>query len=169
MIVKTIATTYVDSDALESIGLSDSSASGADFLAEFAGRNCYQSFDRPNPATRENKDYLKHIIDVGHESVLEHASVTFYIETSRSVLTELERHRHLSFSVVSQRYVDPTELGIHWPPVLDQADLVSAALYELGAEDVVVGVVTARAEVSDPEAVQAIHDYVKGHVRLQLA
>ena len=122
MIVKTIATTYVDSDALESIGLSDSSASGADFLAEFAGRNCYQSFDRPNPATRENKDYLKHIIDVGHESVLEHASVTFYIETSRSVLTELERHRHLSFSVVSQRYVDPTELGIHWPPVLDELD-----------------------------------------------
>ncbi|AGT11925.1 thymidylate synthase [Mycobacterium phage LittleCherry] len=90
----------------------------ADELAEFAGRNCYRSFDRPNPATRENKDYLAHILEVGHESVLEHASATFYIEASRSVLTELERHRHLSFSVVSQRYVDPTQLGIEYPPAL---------------------------------------------------
>ncbi|AIK68909.1 thymidylate synthase [Mycobacterium phage Swirley] len=92
----------------------------ADELAEFAGRNCYRSFDRPNPATRENKDYLAHILEVGHESVLEHASATFYIEASRSVLTELERHRHLSFSVVSQRYVDPTELGVHVPPAIQE-------------------------------------------------
>ncbi|AEL17721.1 ThyX-like thymidylate synthase [Mycobacterium phage Cuco] len=91
----------------------------ADELAEFAGRNCYRSFDRPNPATRENKDYLAHILEVGHESVLEHASATFYIEASRSVLTELERHRHLSFSVVSQRYVDPTEFGVHIPPAVE--------------------------------------------------
>ncbi|QGJ97091.1 ThyX-like thymidylate synthase [Mycobacterium phage PetterN] len=94
----------------------------ADELAEFAGRNCYRSFDRPNPATRENVDYLKHILDVGHESVLEHASATFYIEASRSVLTELERHRHLSFSVVSQRYVDPTKLGYHVPPALREEE-----------------------------------------------
>ncbi|AXC33862.1 ThyX-like thymidylate synthase [Mycobacterium phage Tarynearal] len=92
----------------------------ADELAEFAGRNCYRSFDRPNPATRENKGYLAHILEVGHESVLEHASATFYIEASRSVLTELERHRHLSFSVVSQRYVDPTELGVHVPPAIQE-------------------------------------------------
>ncbi|QGJ92215.1 ThyX-like thymidylate synthase [Mycobacterium phage MarysWell] len=90
----------------------------ADELAEFAGRNCYRSFDRPNPATRSNKDYLAHILEVGHESVLEHASATFYIEASRSVLTELERHRHLSFSVVSQRYVDMAYMDGHFPPVL---------------------------------------------------
>lgn len=90
----------------------------ADELAEFAGRNCYRSFHRPNPKTAKNEDYLTNVIGQGHESVLEHASATFYIETSRSVLTELERHRHLSFSVVSQRYVDPTPLGVHWPPVL---------------------------------------------------
>lgn len=90
----------------------------ADELAEFAGRNCYQSFDRPNPKTRENKDYLAHILEIGHESVLEHASATFYIEASRSVLTELERHRHLSFSVVSQRYVDANDLEYQVPPLL---------------------------------------------------
>ncbi|MFE7717541.1 FAD-dependent thymidylate synthase [Nocardia rhizosphaerihabitans] len=91
----------------------------ADDLAEFAGRNCYRSFNRPNPATAENVDYLNHILEVGHESVLEHATATFYIETSRSVLTELERHRHLSFSVVSQRYVDVAKLGKHFPPAID--------------------------------------------------
>ncbi|QZD97029.1 ThyX-like thymidylate synthase [Mycobacterium phage Drake94] len=127
--VKLIAATEVDESALAELGLRDLhgtyDAEGigdwdADFLAEFAGRNCYRSFHRPNPATAENEDYLAHILEVGHESVLEHATATFYIEASRSVLTELERHRHLSFSVVSQRYVDPTALGVHLPPALDR-------------------------------------------------
>ncbi|AHG23831.1 thymidylate synthase [Mycobacterium phage EagleEye] len=127
MKVQLIAATQIDPEALRLIGyephpyvendydnpLGDYDA---DELAEFAGRNCYRSFNRPNPATAENEDYLKHILDVGHESVLEHGSATFYIKTSRSVLTELERHRHLSFSVVSQRYVDPTPLGFQMPP-----------------------------------------------------
>ncbi|WP_431941626.1 FAD-dependent thymidylate synthase [Nocardia grenadensis] len=92
----------------------------ADELAEFAGRNCYQSFNRPNPETAENVDYLgKNIIGKNHESVFEHASASFYVDASRSVLTELERHRHLSFSVVSQRYVDASKLDFHYPPALD--------------------------------------------------
>lgn len=104
----------------------------ADELAEFAGRNCYRSFDRPNPKTRENEDYLAHILEIGHESVLEHGSATFYIEASRSVLTELERHRHLSFSVVSQRYVDAEDLGYLHPPAIREcqgespSDILSA-------------------------------------------
>ncbi|AFI24957.1 flavin-dependentthymidylate synthase [Mycobacterium phage SWU1] len=132
MKAKLIAATEIDPGALRDIGfeVDDFEESkdedpyfgdfDADELAEFAGRNCYRSFHRPNPATAENEDYLKHILEVGHESVLEHASATFYIEASRSVLTELERHRHLSFSVVSQRYVDPTELGVHVPPAIQE-------------------------------------------------
>lgn len=124
MKVKLIAKTEINPDSLLELGYrthlngsASSYATDADELAEFAGRNCYQSFDRPNPETRENVDYLgKNIIGKQHESVFEHASATFYIETSRSVLTELERHRHLSFSVVSQRYVDPTKLGFQIPP-----------------------------------------------------
>ncbi|AXH46789.1 ThyX-like thymidylate synthase [Mycobacterium phage Acolyte] len=133
MKVKLIAATEVDPDALREIGFEpdiynepdDDGPFGdydADELAEFAGRNCYRSFDRPNPATADNEDYLEHILNVGHESVLEHASATFYIEVSRSVLAELERHRHLSFSVVSQRYVDPVPLGFHVPPALQGED-----------------------------------------------
>lgn len=135
-----VAHTKIDTEALEDLGYevhtdmnSDEfgvprgewyrTASDADELAEFSGRNCYQSFHRPNPATATNRSYLGHILDVGHESVLEHSTASFFVNASRSVLTELERHRHLSFSVVSQRYVDVTELGFHMPPaVLDIED-----------------------------------------------
>jgi thymidylate synthase (FAD) len=92
----------------------------ADELAEFAGRACYKSWSKPNPATAANSDYMRHIIRQGHFSVLEHASVTFYVEgVSRALLLELERHRFLSFSVESQRYVDTEK---HHPePVLPPA------------------------------------------------
>ena len=122
--VKLLAATsinYSGGQVMADLGFTSTSPKSADALSEFAGRNCYRSFDRPNPATADNEDYLKHILDVGHESVLEHASATFYVETSRSVLTELERHRHLSFSVVSQRYVNMTGQDfkmLHLPPAL---------------------------------------------------
>ncbi|WKW87263.1 ThyX-like thymidylate synthase [Mycobacterium phage Chargerpower] len=122
MKVQLIAETAINIPELSDLGYEPHplDEESADELAEFAGRNCYQSFSRPNPATGTNEKYLQHILDVGHESVLEHASATFYIEASRSVLTELERHRHLSFSVLSQRYVDPVPYGIHLPPAIDQ-------------------------------------------------
>jgi thymidylate synthase (FAD) len=79
----------------------------ADELAEQAGRLCYESWDRPNPQTATNQGYLANIIQQGHFSVLEHASATFYIDgVTRNFTHELIRHRHLSFSEVSQRYVD---------------------------------------------------------------
>jgi thymidylate synthase (FAD) len=91
----------------------------ADHLAEFAGRSCYQSFDRPNPKTAANVDYLANILRQQHFSVLEHASATFYVEgASRSLTHELVRHRHLSFSQLSQRYVDGGEAGVVVPPAL---------------------------------------------------
>lgn len=86
-------------------------------LIEFAGRLCYESFDLPNEKTKENSGYIRNIISLGHESVLEHASVTFYVEgVSRNLSHELIRHRHLSFSELSQRYVDMTEANIVVPP-----------------------------------------------------
>ncbi len=102
---------------------------GPDELHEFAGRCCYLSFDRPNPATFLTEDYLqKSIINNDHTSVLEHASFTFYVTgVSRSLLLELERHRHLSFSVVSQRYVDPRKDGMSYvvPPAADADTILS--------------------------------------------
>ncbi|WP_422748114.1 FAD-dependent thymidylate synthase [Mycobacterium sp. WMMD1722] len=100
-------------------------AGGGPALVEFAGRACYQSWSKPNPRTATNDSYLRHIIDVGHFSVLEHASVTFYITgISRSCTHELIRHRHLSYSQLSQRYVPDTEARVVVPPgIEDDAEL----------------------------------------------
>ena len=46
-------------------------ADGGQALAEFAGRACYQSWGKPNPATATNAGYLRHILGVGQLSVLE--------------------------------------------------------------------------------------------------
>ncbi len=90
-----------------------------DELAEFAGRLCYQSWTRPNPATATNEGYLRNILAQEHYSVLEHGSASFYIAgVSRSLTHELVRHRHLSFSQVSQRYVDESKASFITPPVI---------------------------------------------------
>jgi thymidylate synthase (FAD) len=79
-------------------------ADGGQALAEFAGRACYQSWSKPIPSTATNAGYLRHILEVGHLSVLEHSSATFYITgISRALAHELIRHRHLSVSELSQR------------------------------------------------------------------
>lgn len=90
------------------------STSEGDILAEFSGRNCYESFHKPNPATASNNDYIgKNLIGKSHESVFEHSVVSFYVSgVSRNLLLELERHRHISFSVISTRYVSPDKMGV---------------------------------------------------------
>jgi len=94
-------------------------AEGGQALAEFAGRACYQSWRKPNPATATNAGYLRHILEVGHLSVLEHGSVTFYITgISRSLTHELIRHRHFSYSQLSQRYVPERDAAMVEPDVI---------------------------------------------------
>lgn len=94
-------------------------ADGGQALVEFAGRACYQSWAKPNPGTATNAGYLKHIIDVGHFAVLEHANVTFYISgISRSCAHELIRHRHFSYSQLSQRHVPEHDSRVVLPPGL---------------------------------------------------
>lgn len=92
--------------------------SDADMLAEFAGRLCYQSWDRPNPSTRANSDYIANMLQQQHYSVLEHAGFSVVITgVSRSFTHELVRHRHLSFSQLSQRYVDESNAAFVPPPL----------------------------------------------------
>ncbi|MGV9299477.1 MULTISPECIES: FAD-dependent thymidylate synthase [Amycolatopsis] len=96
-------------------------ADGGEALAEFAGRACYQSWEKPNPATATNAGYLEHVIDVGHLAVLEHGSVTFYLSgISRSLTHELIRHRHFSYSQLSRRYVPESDAEFVEPDVIAQ-------------------------------------------------
>ena len=56
---------------------------------------------------------LKHIIEAGHLSILEHCYASFEVKCSVRVLGQLTRHRHLSFTCQSARgkefdtFVDP--------------------------------------------------------------
>ncbi len=94
-------------------------ADGGQALAEFAGRACYQSWSKPNPSTATNEGYLRHILEVGHLSVLEHGVVTFYLTgVSRSFTHELIRHRHFSYSQLSQRYVPERTAAMVEPDVI---------------------------------------------------
>jgi len=97
----------------------ETDADGGQALAEFAGRACYQSWAKPNPATASNAGYLRHILEVGHLSVLEHGSVSFYLTgISRSLTHELIRHRHFSYSQLSQRYVPEGNAAMVEPAVI---------------------------------------------------
>ncbi len=102
-------------------------ADGGPALVEFAGRACYQSWSKPNPRTATNESYLRHVIEVGHLSVLEHASATFYITgISRSCTHELIRHRHFSYSQLSQRFVPEDDSNVVLPPAVeDDPELVA--------------------------------------------
>ncbi|MGW5050043.1 FAD-dependent thymidylate synthase [Actinokineospora sp. NPDC004072] len=104
---------------------------GGQALAEFAGRACYQSWNKPNPATATNAGYLNHIIEVGHLSVLEHGSVSFYITgISRSLTHELIRHRHFSYSQLSQRYVPERNAAMVEPDVIAEDPELHAKFLE---------------------------------------
>ena len=60
-------------------------------------------------------DFVRSIIKRGHESVLEHVSLTFKIVCDRAIMAELTRHRLASFTVESTRYVKYDELTVIQP------------------------------------------------------
>lgn len=91
---------------------------GGQALAEFAGRACYQSWKRPNPATATNAGYIKHILEVGHycydelTDVLTSDGWKNWADVSeedffatRTVAGELEYHQAAAF--VSEDYSGP--------------------------------------------------------------
>jgi thymidylate synthase (FAD) len=88
----------------------------AEKLIETAGRLCWDTQDK----TGTVPDRIQKWLEVGHESMIEHACATFYIRASRVLTHELVRHRLASYSQRSQRYVKETEPRyIEPPPIKD--------------------------------------------------
>jgi thymidylate synthase (FAD) len=87
-----------------------------DDIAEFAGRQCYRSWNKG----RENAEYIGNLIEMGHGSVFEHASIVFQVTgVSRALTHELIRHRAgTAYSQESQRYVDAKDIRFVLPPLL---------------------------------------------------
>ena len=121
--VKLIAHTVIDHDAISELMEIQPESTDAETLVTFAGRSCYESWHRPTEKTRKDADYIERTIFVqNHGSILEHATATLHITgMSRACLLELERHRLLSFSVRSQRFVDESGANIVLPPAYRNA------------------------------------------------
>ncbi|MBR6713586.1 MAG: FAD-dependent thymidylate synthase [Selenomonadaceae bacterium] len=71
---------------------------------ERAGRVCYKS--EGNIKADSAEKFIRGIIKRGHESVIEHATVSFKIVCDRGVTHELVRHRLASYSQESSRFCD---------------------------------------------------------------
>ena len=71
---------------------------------ELIGRSCYDSEDKITEDGESAKRFVSTLIKKGHESVLEHVSVTVKIICDRGISHELVRHRHCAFTQQSTRY-----------------------------------------------------------------
>lgn len=112
---------YIDDNLYDKI--LDGSVKDGQIISLVAIRNCYSPKKPTDIVTLEGKKYFdnkasdgeggseadrlfRHITRSGHQSTLEHLNYTFAVEgVSRALMAQLTRHRHLSFSIESQRYV----------------------------------------------------------------
>lgn len=79
-------------------------------LVAAAAKLCYSSADintlLKRIGSKDQYEFINKLMDMHHESPLEHVTFTFGIEgVSRTLLAQITRHRLASFSVQSQRYV----------------------------------------------------------------
>jgi thymidylate synthase (FAD) len=101
----------------------------AEEVIEDACRTCYLSFHRKNPP-ESTRDLIHKILEKGHHSVLEHASATFRVLGGSRVFThEMVRHRFVSPSQQSQRYVNEARSEVVVPPSV-AGDAEAAARFQ---------------------------------------
>lgn len=92
--------------SVEIMGCGGQPMDGAAMLKhiETCGRVCYKSENKMDDDSAEK--FVRGLIRRGHESVLEHASITVRFTTDRGVSHEIVRHRIASYSQESTRYCD---------------------------------------------------------------
>lgn len=105
-------------------------AKDAELLVEASGRFCYMSFGE-RQYRKDTFSYVRNLIEMGHESVLEHAVWTFVLQNvSRAFTHQLVRHRvGFSFSQLSQQYHEEGDARFVPPrEVLNNANLLKSWL-----------------------------------------
>ena len=121
---------------------------------EACGRTAYKSEHRITPDSAP--EFIGRLIRMGHESVLEHVSVSVRFLTDRSTSHQIVRHRLASYTQESQRYINYTnqkfgghvvfvcpsflmdrpadcEQAILWKEAMENAEKAYFALIEAGA------------------------------------
>ncbi|MDO6353801.1 FAD-dependent thymidylate synthase [Caloramator sp. CAR-1] len=86
---------------------------------------------------KENiEKFLNMLLDLGHESPVEHVSFTFAIEgVSRSLTHQLVRHRIASYSQQSQRYVKLDQFEYIVPPSIEEDERAKELFIKAMEED----------------------------------
>ncbi len=114
-------------ESMMSLGDDDSS-----WITEMAARFCYQSWAKEGKTikSRSHEEHIKHLIEVGHGACIEHAAFNFGIyNISRSCSHELVRHRLASYSQLSQRYVDSSDVSFIVPPAIQELKEIDPSAY----------------------------------------
>lgn len=84
--------------------ISNPNSEKAKELVELAGRTCYNSYHNIEEGSSDK--FIEKIIDMGHESVLEHFSFSVFLLTNRAIANQIVRHRIASYSQMSTRYIN---------------------------------------------------------------
>lgn len=123
-----------------------------ELIDDIDGQQILRKLERCGKVSRQSKlgdaeNFVRSIIKRGHESVLEHVSLTFHIICDRAIMAELTRHRLASFTVESTRYVkyddcltvvgDPklnAKQRYRWELGVTSADVAYQELIELGVK-----------------------------------
>ena len=114
-------TRFVGAEKFSALWRPDPDASDAESLIEAAGRLCYGSWARPNSLTAKIRGSIDNIRRQRHFSVFEHPCATFLIEgISRDCTHQIIRHRHLSYSELSRRFVDSAEAEFVTHPTISK-------------------------------------------------
>lgn len=108
-------------------------------LVAIAGKLCYSSSDigslKDGLTDDKIKNYVKMLVSIGHESVMEHVSFTFGIEgISRACSHQLVRHRIASYSQKSQRYVNESGFEFITPPAVHEVPEAEAEYMKMISE-----------------------------------
>lgn len=110
-------------------------------LVAAAAKLCYsQSADvatlMDNLTPEATEKFLNKLMDLGHESPVEHVSFTFAIEgVSRAFLAQISRHRvSVSLSVRSQRYCSESNFKTVMPPAVYANDEARIAYRSVEAD-----------------------------------
>lgn len=69
---------------------------------ELCARNCYKSEDKITPDSA--RTMVKKLLELGHEAMIEHYSLTAKLTCDIGVYKDLTRHRLASFAIESTRY-----------------------------------------------------------------
>lgn len=109
--MKIVKACYVIEDEIDSVSILKK--------IEKAGWTCYKSEESITEGSAI--DFVKRVLDRGHESVIEHEKVTVRIICDRGVSHEIVRHRIASYSQESTRYCNyskkkfGTEITVIYP------------------------------------------------------